>query len=318
MESNKLTISVIVPVYNTELYLHRCIDSILSQTFTDFELLLINDGSTDRSGEICDEYAGKDKRVRVFHKENGGVSSARNIGLDEARGEWIAFVDSDDWVSPKLLEILHGEAEKGKHDLVFCNYAEVYKKQIMVSYHCCYASKKDYICCTIDGVLGGYLWNKLVRKSLFSKTTKFHTGYDLWEDLQISVQLFFYAESVYALDTEPLYFHDCTNVQSITSSKGRNKINSMVQNLLSIEQFLKKHQVIDLSVLDNRKLYCKMAMFGNGGDAQCWRDTFPELNESILKKKDISFRYRLLTWLVNNQMDTVYRLCQSIWMRLNH
>ena len=115
MESNKLTISVIVPVYNTELYLHRCIDSILSQTFTDFELLLINDGSTDRSGEICDEYAGKDKRVRVFHKENGGVSSARNIGLDEARGEWIAFVDSDDWVSPKLLEILHGEAEKGKH-----------------------------------------------------------------------------------------------------------------------------------------------------------------------------------------------------------
>lgn len=89
-------ISVIVPVYNTEQYLHRCIDSILAQTYTDFELLLIDDGSTDSSGAICDEYALKDTRVRVFHKENGGVSSARNLGLDNAQGEWITFVDSDD------------------------------------------------------------------------------------------------------------------------------------------------------------------------------------------------------------------------------
>lgn len=89
-------ISVIVPVYNTEKYLHRCIDSILAQTFTDFELLLVDDGSTDSSGEICNEYAAKDSRVRVFHKANGGVSSARNLGLDNAKGEWITFVDSDD------------------------------------------------------------------------------------------------------------------------------------------------------------------------------------------------------------------------------
>ncbi len=92
-------ISVIVPVYNTEQYLHRCIDSILAQTFTDFELLLINDGSTDSSGAICDGYAQKDSRIRVFHKENGGVSSARNVGLDNATGEWITFCDSDDEVN---------------------------------------------------------------------------------------------------------------------------------------------------------------------------------------------------------------------------
>lgn len=91
-------ISVIVPVYNTEQYLHRCIDSILAQTFTDFELLLIDDGSKDSSGKICDEYAAKDPRVRVFHKENGGVSSARNMGLDNVRGEWVTFCDSDDYV----------------------------------------------------------------------------------------------------------------------------------------------------------------------------------------------------------------------------
>lgn len=92
-------ISIIVPIYNAEKHLHRCIDSILAQTFTDFELLLINDGSMDNSGAICDEYATKDSRVRVFHKENGGVSSARNIGLDNAKGEWVTFIDSDDFLS---------------------------------------------------------------------------------------------------------------------------------------------------------------------------------------------------------------------------
>ena len=99
-------ISVIVPVYNAEKYLCRCIDSILSQTFTDFELLLINDGSKDGSDAICDEYAAKDNRVRVFHKENGGVSSARNLGLDNAKGEWITFVDSDDFIPSDSLKSL--------------------------------------------------------------------------------------------------------------------------------------------------------------------------------------------------------------------
>lgn len=84
-------VSCIIPVYNTAKYLHRCIDSVLSQTFTDWEMLLIDDGSTDTSGFICDEYAAKDKRIRVFHKENGGISSARNVGLNHAQGEWILF-----------------------------------------------------------------------------------------------------------------------------------------------------------------------------------------------------------------------------------
>ena len=97
-------ISVIVPVYKAEKYLRRCIDSILAQTYTDFELLLIDDGSPDRSGEICDEYAKQDSRVRVFHKPNGGVSSARNMGLDNARGEWITFVDADDYIHSDFLK----------------------------------------------------------------------------------------------------------------------------------------------------------------------------------------------------------------------
>lgn len=96
-------ISIIVPIYKAESYLHRCIDSILSQTFTDWELLLVDDGSPDKSGEICDEYANKDVRIKVFHKENGGVSSARNFGLNYVKGEYITFIDADDWIDNQNL-----------------------------------------------------------------------------------------------------------------------------------------------------------------------------------------------------------------------
>ena len=99
-------ISVIIPVYKVERYLPRCIESILRQTYSNFELILIDDGTPDRSGIICDRYAEKDSRIRVIHKENGGVSTARNAGIDAAKGEWVTFVDSDDWVQENYLEVL--------------------------------------------------------------------------------------------------------------------------------------------------------------------------------------------------------------------
>ena len=119
---NMPKISIIVPVYKAEKYLNRCVDSILAQTFTDWELLLIDDGSPDRSGEICDEYAKKDSRIRVIHKENGGVSSARQRGQDEACGEYTIHVDPDDWVEPTMLEELYQKAKDDNADMVICDY----------------------------------------------------------------------------------------------------------------------------------------------------------------------------------------------------
>ena len=110
-------ISVIVPVYNVETYLPQCIESLLNQKYQNLELLLIDDGSSDGSGAICDRYERLDKRVKAFHKENGGVSSARNLGLDHACGEWIAYVDSDDYVSPDYLQDLYTALQPGT-DLV--------------------------------------------------------------------------------------------------------------------------------------------------------------------------------------------------------
>lgn len=126
MVNNTPKISIIVPVYNAEPYLIRCIDSILSQTFTDFELLLVDDGSTDNSGKICNEYVAKDNRIWVYHKKNGGASSARNLGIEESKGEYICFVDSDDWVEDKYLSDFLLEQFKNEKLLVIqtCIYYE--------------------------------------------------------------------------------------------------------------------------------------------------------------------------------------------------
>lgn len=124
----KCQISIIVPVYNTEKYLRRCIDSVLAQTYKDFELLLIDDGSKDSSGVICDEYAAKDARLRVFHKENGGVSDTRNYGLDLAQGKYLMFLDSDDfWLRNDVLEMLIGKAEENDLDIIRGEYSAMHE-----------------------------------------------------------------------------------------------------------------------------------------------------------------------------------------------
>ena len=109
---NSPLISIIIPVYNAERYLRQCLDSVVAQTYTNWECLLVDDGSKDGSGEICDEYAKKSSRFRVFHKENGGVSSARNTGIEESKGEWVYFCDADDYVYPKGIEIIRAQGQE--------------------------------------------------------------------------------------------------------------------------------------------------------------------------------------------------------------
>ena len=125
-------LSIIVPVYKVEQYIHKCVDSILNQTFTDFELILVDDGSPDNCGKICDEYAQKDKRVRVIHKENGGLSDARNAGLEEAVGEYVSFIDSDDWVDLDLYSDVLAYACTNQLDVVCFDVYEVKGEKIKV------------------------------------------------------------------------------------------------------------------------------------------------------------------------------------------
>lgn len=123
-------VSIIVPVYNVKSYVGECVESLCRQTYTNLEILLVDDGSTDGSGEVCDEYAGRDERIRVIHQANRGLSGARNMGLDDARGEYIAFVDSDDLVSPNYVETLYELLMKYEADIAACAYAKGTTEQL--------------------------------------------------------------------------------------------------------------------------------------------------------------------------------------------
>ena len=200
---NNSLISVIVPVYNTEKYLRRCIDSVLAQTYTDFELLLIDDGSKDSSGTICDEYAAQDARVRVFHKENGGVSSARNLGLDNAQGEWITFVDSDDYIEENFLKSFERKLDA---DIVIGN-AVVLKSHIGTKIHLKYIPLGFYF--DIRQILCDHMqelnlrspWGKLYRTNIISDL-KFNESIHLGEDTLFNLCCFQRITSISVLGDE--------------------------------------------------------------------------------------------------------------------
>ena len=195
-------ISVIVPVYNTEQYLSRCIDSILAQSFTDFELLLIDDGSKDNSGKICDEYAAKDFRVRVFHKENGGVSSARNWGLEKSQGEWIIFIDSDDWISGSMLLDMYEKAISEKSDLAYCDLKMIFNGHTEVLHIAKYDSIKvnmlnNFIKSTFGTVVG-----MLAKRRLYeSNQVRFPVGVKFCEDFYVAVRLMLFSEKICYIPT---------------------------------------------------------------------------------------------------------------------
>ena len=206
-------ISIIVPVYKVEKYLRRCIDSILAQTYQNIEVLLIDDGSPDSSGDICDEYAEKDFRVRVFHKENGGVSSARNLGLKEAKGDYIGFVDADDYIDKTMYETLLNYLITEEADISVCSY---YQEDASGEFHKhwpkdeymtisgekqieCLISNKYYTCSCCDRII-----KKELLDGLFLDETITH-----YEDL-----LFLYEVTKQSKKTiftsEPLYYY-CYN-----------------------------------------------------------------------------------------------------------
>jgi glycosyltransferase involved in cell wall biosynthesis len=160
-------ISIIVPVYNAEKYLHRCVNSILNQTFIDWECILIDDGSTDESGKICDEYSNKDTRFHVIHKKNGGVSSARQLGIETAIGDYVIHVDPDDWIEPDMLEELYKKIVEDDADMVICDF--IWNRPSGISLSSQKPSAFDSKSIMIDLLterLHGSCWNKLVRRDI--------------------------------------------------------------------------------------------------------------------------------------------------------
>ncbi|MDR2623947.1 MAG: glycosyltransferase [Methanobrevibacter sp.] len=241
-------ISIIVPVYNVEKYLKRCIDSILNQTFKDFELILVNDGSTDDSGKICDDYKEKDNRIKVIHKKNGGLSSARNAGIDVAQGGYYGFVDSDDYISYDMYECLY--------KLIYCNDADI---AICSIYHC-YSNGQGRIkknksysetnpkTYTFDKqealkiVLQGKIFsmnviNRLYKRDLF-KNIRFPEEIKFAEDVPFSFNIFKNVKKV-VFYSSPKYFYMHRSL-SLTTSNFNTDTKDVIKSYKSILKITKE------------------------------------------------------------------------------
>lgn len=206
-------ISVIVPIYKVEKYLKRCVNSLLAQSYSDFELILVDDGSPDNCGNICEEYAAKDKRIRVIHKDNGGLSDARNAGLKIAKGEYIAFVDSDDWVATNYLETLLKVIELTGSDICECEVlkttGEIEKYENSKEKHTSYSSEKALELLICDKILHQYVWNKLYKRSCL-KDIPFAVG-KINEDEFWTYQVFGHARRITKISNTLYYYFQREN-----------------------------------------------------------------------------------------------------------
>lgn len=229
-------VSIIVPVYKAEKYLHQCIDSILSQSFTDWELILVDDGSPDRSGAICDEYAQKDDRIRVIHKENGGVSSARNVALERIAGKWLTFVDSDDCLYPNALQRWVEVAEQNNLDLIQCHFNREYKEgqeegeatELLTAAQ--YADSENYLTC----VWGTLFKSSIVKEHSLRFDEKVRLGEDqifLFSHMQhckriqrISDVLYFYRVNEQSAVNNPKPEYEMVSVSAFYTLRNNNRM----------------------------------------------------------------------------------------------
>lgn len=206
-------VSIIVPVYNAEKTIRRCVESILSQDFRDFELLLIDDGSQDASGELCDAFARQDERVQVFHKKNGGVSAARNLGLSQAQGVYLQFLDSDDWITADATTMLVRTAREHQCDLVISDFYRVvgdrvsHKGDIQEDV---VLSREEYAAHMMERPADfyyGVLWNKLYRREIVERHhLRMNPEISWCEDFMFNLEYIRYAQRFYALQV-PIYYY---------------------------------------------------------------------------------------------------------------
>ena len=198
-------ISIIVPIYKVEPYLHKCIDSILNQTFSDFELILVDDGSPDNCPQICNEYAVKDERIKTIHRRNGGLSAARNSGLNIAKGDYICFVDSDDFIHPQYCELLLNEIEKSNFDFCVCDITPFKDENTVNTYFpynnviSTHITLHEYFQNSKKGV-----WNKIYKRNVFDNI-RFFDG-RIHEDIMFATDLLNIIKTPISVIDAKLYF----------------------------------------------------------------------------------------------------------------
>ena len=280
-------ISVIVPIYKVEKYLKKCVDSIINQTYKNLEIILVDDGSPDNCPKICDEYARQDRRIKVIHKENGGLSDARNAGMKVARGEYISFIDSDDWIKPEMIEGMYNRMIEDNSDLVssgviWVDEEDTEIRTATVSENCVLNTEQAMKELLNDGKLKQHVWNKLYKADLI-KNILFDKG-KYHEDVFWSYKVIGEAKRV-SIDKNSYYFY----VQRSKSIMGE------------------KYSAKRLDALDAMKLRCEYT-----------KDKFPKLYNNALSVYIGSCMYHLqLALLADIDKSVIKNIISRIDYRKN-
>lgn len=287
-------ISIIVPVYNVQKYLRDCLDSLLNQTFKEYEIILIDDGSTDISGEICDEYAKNNDKIKVIHKENGGLSSARNAGIEIAKGNFLGFVDSDDWIDKDMYKELYFNIKNTTFDIIACNFYimdaegnfEPYTKNAMNQAFNRELALKELIS---NNTLTFSSCNKLYKRELF-EDLRYEEGIIL-EDMDLSYQIFNKANNIFYLN-KPLYFYRYNSSSILRNSFSLKRIDEYFVRKKMYEFYLKVYP--ELSDL----LYYHICCTGS----RLYTLVSVNLNENLTEYKFlINYNNRILIRLLKNK-----------------
>ena len=245
-------ISVIVPVYNVEKYLNDCIESIISQVYSNLEIILIDDGSLDNSGKICDEYAKKDSRIKVIHKENGGVSSARNIGLDISTGEWIAFIDSDDWIENEYFNELLCTAKNNNAQIVLCGYNRIIgnkKENINTTGSNNICDNRGFLLNVLNPQTGyGFCHMKIYKKEII-KNIKFTEGLPVGEDALFNEMI---AQNITkSIFLNKQLYNYRVNTSSVVKKYDSDYANKYLNSMILNKKYLFNNYKSDVEIIQN-------------------------------------------------------------------
>lgn len=309
-------ISIIVPIYNTEIYLLRCLDSLCRQSLQEIEILLIDDASTDQCGVICESYAHKDSRIRVFHqKENKGLSAARNLGIDNAVGDWLMFVDSDDHVHPDFCKIPYECAMKQDADLVIFGFkqqisSEAGKPQFKIVTVPTGSVTRDEAIEMSFTSFGAVAWNKLYHKTLFINI-RYPEGC-LYEDTSTTYKLFWNAKHVYCTETV-LYYYNLLRPGSITASPKTKKnlqqaFSVSLQHCNDLAQWGYISEKLQQQYIDIAFNYCIWAKPDSTDD--CYLKAAGILKNCNSVPKGLSPKRKLLFFLFKSCPQLFHLLCK--------
>ena len=267
----KPTVSIIVPVYNAEKFLNRCVDSILGQEYRDFELILVDDGSRDMSGSICDAYAKTDERVVVIHKENSGVSDTRNQGIERAKGTYLQFVDSDDWLTPDATKLIVRAAEEHGCDMVISDFYRVVGDMVSRKGDIesdCVIDREEFASFMMENPADyyyGVLWNKLYRRDLVNRFGIRMDAEISWcEDFMFNLEYIRHARRFYALHT-PIYYY--VKTKGSLASQGMN-LSKTIKMKLTVFTYYKDFykNVLDEEEYEKNRLQVYRFLIDAAGD----------------------------------------------------